>query len=157
MIINQIENTNNYLIRLIHQNINIYDSQDLKQITKKIFEKINKRKKLTNHIKLEFYYDDNYGTIIILNSDEKYISRKDDEIEVKITIHIDTPFLYKIDYFDIKNNISNIENIYYYKENFYIELKDTIEKKNYLKILELSEIIYEDSYNIINEGIKIKI
>ena len=44
MIINQIENTNNYLIRLIHQNINIYDSQDLKQITKKIFEKINKRK-----------------------------------------------------------------------------------------------------------------
>ena len=38
-----------------------------------------------------------------------------------------------------------------------MELKDTIEKKNYLKILELSEIVYEDSYNIINEGIKIKI
>ncbi len=158
MIISQIENTNNYLIKIIHQNIDIYDPQELEETTKKIFGKINKKNKLSNHIKLEFYYDEHYGIIIYLNNNNNNNDlNSNNEVEVKITIHIDTPFLYKMDYFDIQNNNSNIKNIYYYHENFYIAIKNEIDSKEYLKILELSEAIYEDSHTIINEGIEVKI
>ena len=39
MIISQIENTNNYLIKIIHQNIDIYDPQELEETTKKYLAK----------------------------------------------------------------------------------------------------------------------
>ena len=62
-----------------------------------------------------------------------------------------------MDYFDIIENKLSKENIYYYKNDFYLELKNQINKKTYLKIIELSDIIYEETYKIINEGIKINI
>ncbi|MBQ8193150.1 MAG: hypothetical protein IJZ46_03665 [Bacilli bacterium] len=154
MIINKIENNNSYLIKLLGVVIDIYDRDYLEEITKNIITKINKKNKLRNLIILEFYIDKKYGTIIILKDYNKLID-VNNEKEVKITVHTDTPFLYKIDYFDIKkNNFDNL-NIYYYKRNFYLEIKNDIPLPEYLEILENSEIIYEDSYSIINNGIKI--
>ena len=66
-----------------------------------------------------------------------------------------TGFLYKIDYFTI-NNHSN-SSIYYYKNNYYLKPKKNINKKEYLKLLEASEIIYDNYEEIINKGIKINI
>ena len=154
MIINKIENNNSYLIKLLGVVIDIYDRDYLEEITKNIITKINKKNKLRNLIILEFYIDKKYGTIVILKDYNKLIDINNEK-EVKITIHTDTPFLYKIDYFDIKdNNLDNL-NIYYYKRNFYLEIKNDIPLLKYLEILENSEIIYEDSYSIINNGIKI--
>ena len=100
------------------------------------------------------YQDINYGTIIKVKND-KTIYYKKDEIEIKIIIHTDTPLLYKIDYFDIKKDYKN--KIYYYKNNFYLELENKINKDKYLKLLEVSEVIYEDTHQIINNGLKIKV
>ena len=61
----------------------------------------------------------------------------------------------KIDYFTI-NNHSN-SSIYYYKNNYYLKPKKNINKKEYLKLLEASEIIYDNYEEIINKGIKINI
>ena len=83
------------------------------------------------------------------------VRAKKDEIEIKIIIHTDTPLLYKIDYFDIKKDYKN--KIYYYKNNFYLELENKINKDKYLKLLEVSEVIYEDTHQIINNGLKIKV
>ena len=152
MIISQI-NKNNYQIKLPNTIINIYDPIEIQNITKKIVKRINKKEKLYGLAILEIYQDLNYGTIIEIKNIKKAFLKE--ELEIKITIHIDTPFLYKIDYFNINKNIKN--SIYYYDNNFYLKLNKAINKEKYLKILEVSEIIYNNTYQIINEGLKIKV
>ena len=95
-----------------------------------------------------------YGTIITLKH-YKSMFNIDNEYEVKIHVHTNPTFLYKIDYFII-NNHSN-SSIYYYKNNYYLKPKKNINKKEYLKLLEASEIIYDNYEEIINKGIKINI
>lgn len=143
-----------YQIKMPNQIIDIYNQVKVKELTKEIIKKINKKNKLYGLTYLEIYQDINYGTIIKIKND-KTIYYKKDEIEIKIIIHTDTPLLYKIDYFDIKKDYKN--KIYYYKNNFYLELENKINKDKYLKLLEVSEVIYEDTHQIINNGLKIKV
>lgn len=143
-----------YQIKMPNQIIDIYNQVKVKELTKEIIKKINKKNKLYGLTYLEIYQDINYGTIIKVKND-KTIYYKKDEIEIKIIIHTDTPLLYKIDYFDIKKGYKN--KIYYYKNNFYLELENKINKDKYLKLLEVSEVIYEDTHQIINNGLKIKV
>lgn len=143
-----------YQIKMPNQIIDIYNQVKVKELTKEIIKKINKKNKLYGLTYLEIYQDINYGTIIKVKND-KTIYYKKDEIEIKIIIHTNTPLLYKIDYFDIKKDYKN--KIYYYKNNFYLELENKINKDKYLKLLEVSEVIYEDTHQIINNGLKIKV
>lgn len=143
-----------YQIKMPNQIIDIYNQVKVQELTKEIIKKINKKNKLYGLTYLEIYQDINYGTIIQVKND-KNIYYKKDEIEVKIIIHTDTQLLYKIDYFDIKKDYKN--KIYYYKNNFYLELENKINKDKYLKLLEVSEVIYEDTHQIINNGLKIKV
>lgn len=156
MIINQINNTNNYIIKIIKNNIDIYNHNVLEEITNKIINKIKKQNKLEKLIILEFYPIKKYGTLIILKN-IKTILKTENEIEVKIIIHTDYPILYKIDYNIIKECNIDYKNIYYYKNNFYLQIKNTISKKDYLYLLELSELTYQNTLNIINYGLKIKL
>jgi hypothetical protein len=156
MIINQINNTNDYIIKIIKNNIDIYNHNVLEEITNKIINKIKKQNKLEKLIILEFYPIKKYGTLIILKN-IKTILKTENEIEVKIIIHTDYPILYKIDYNIIKECNIDYKNIYYYKNNFYLQIKNTISEKDYLYLLELSELIYQNTLNIINYGLKIKL
>lgn len=145
---------NSYIIKLIGTNIDIYNKKDLEEITKKIIVKITKNYKLKNYIHLEFYINKNYGTIIKLTDyNNPFVNKK--EKTIKITIQTNATFLYQIDYFDIKNKHTTKNNIYYYKNKFYLEINSEISTKDYLNILELSEIIYEDTEYILDKGIKI--
>lgn len=152
MIINKIDNF--FLIKLLDTKIDTKNPQKLEEIVHKIIEKIMINHKLYNYISLDFYINDNYGTIIKL-SHYKNPFFPEDEKTVKITVHVNTIFLYKTDYLTIKDNNIDKQNIYYYQNNFYLEIKDKIDRRAYLNILEASEIIYEDSYDIITKGIKI--
>ena len=152
MIINKIDNY--YIIKLPNIKIDIYDPDTLEDITKKIILKISKTYNLKNYIHLDFYLNDNYGSIIKLKDYKSSLIISNDKT-VKITIHTETPFLYQIDYFDINKNKLKNKNIYYYKNKFYLELKEDIDKGEYLKLLELSEVIYDESYDILDKGIKI--
>lgn len=151
MIINKIDDY--YIIKLPNTKIDIFNHDELEKIVQKIILKINKKYNINNCIHLELYIDNNYGIIIKL-TDYKLPFIVNNEKNVKITIHVDAPFLYKIDYFDIDKK-DEIKNIYYYKNQFYLELNENIDKSDYLNLLELSEIIYEDSFDIIDKGIKI--
>ena len=156
MIINQINNTNDYIIKIIKNNIDIYKHNVLEEITNKVINKIKKQNKLEKLIILEFYPIKKYGTLIILKN-IKTILKTENEIEVKIIIHTDYPILYKIDYNIIKECNIDYKNIYYYKNNFYLQIKNTISEKDYLYLLELSELTYQNTLNIINYGLKIKL
>lgn len=152
MIINKINNY--YIIKLPNSKMNIYDQSKIEELTKKIIIKINKNYKLNNYIDLEFYINNHYGIIIKLTDYKSPFIIKNDKT-VKITIHTDSIFLYQVDYIDIKKrNIKN-KNAYYYKNKIYIEVNKEIDTNDYIKLLELSEIIFEDTLDIIDKGIKI--
>ena len=153
MIIKKIDNIT-YQINLPNSNINIYNKDSLERITKKIFKKITNKKKLNPLLILDIYENNMYGTIITLKH-YKSMFNIDNEYEVKIHVKTNLIILYEIDYFAI-NNHSN-SSIYYYKNNYYLKPKKNINKKEYLKLLEASEIIYDNYEEIINKGIKINI
>lgn len=148
-------NINEYKITLPNYKINIFNRKEIELITKKLIIKINKQYKLNNVIILEIYYNKQYGIIAVIKNYNKSSLNKNKE--VKIIIHNDTPFLYKLDYFYILENNLNNQKIYYFKKNFYLEIKNTIPYSKYIKLLENSEIIYKDTLDIVNNGIKIKI
>jgi len=151
MIVNKINNY--YEIKIINNSIDIYNPLELQDITTKIYKYISKNNKLNKLIIIDIYTDNNYGIIITLKDYKK--THFKDEIEVKINIHTTSIILYKIDYFNIKNK--NIKGkIYYYDNNFYLEI-NKINNSDYMHILEESEVIYEDSDEIKNKGVKINI
>lgn len=154
MIINKLKNSNEYIIKLLDKKIDIYNPVVLEKLTEKMLKKILKNNTLKKLIILDIYTDKNYGTIIILKDYNKLVNLID-ELEVKIHIHIDSIFLYKVNNLNITK--LNNKNIYYYKNNFYIEVKENTNIKDYLPLLEEEEIIYEYSDEIINKGIKIHI
>lgn len=151
MIINKIENE--YLIKIIDKNIDIYNREKLENMTKEILKKIIRTEKIKGLILMEIFTNKQYGIIIKLKN-IKALFKVKDEIEVKIVVHIDTPFLYKMEYFDIEKNKKEIGNIYYYQKEFYTSLKENIKLDKYYQILELSSVIYEDTPRIITRGIK---
>ena len=69
---------------------------------------------------------------------------------------VNISFLYEVDYFYIlENNLIN-QNIYYYKDKFYIEIINTIDKNKFTCLLDNSNIVYNNEINnIINNGIKL--
>lgn len=152
MIINKIDNY--YIIKLPNIKIDIYNQDKLEELTKKIIQKVTKNYKLNNSIHLEFYINNHYGIIIRLKDYKSPLIIRNDKT-VKITIHTDSIFLYQIDYIDIKKLKIKIKNTYYYKNKFYIEVNKDINTYDYIKLLELSEIIYEETLDIIDKGIKI--
>ena len=152
MIVNKINNY--YEIKIINSNIDIYNPLELQDITTKIYKYISKNNKLNKLIVIDIYPDNNYGIIITLKDYKK--THFKDEIEVKINIHNNKNILYKIDYFNIKNK--NIKGkIYYYDNNFYLEIDKVLNNSDYMHILEESEVIYEESDEIKNKGVKINI
>lgn len=154
MIINKLKNSNEYIIKLLDKEIDIYNPVVLEKLTEKMLKKILKNNTLKKLIILDIYTDKNYGTIIVLKDYNTLVNLMD-ELEVKIHIHTDSIFLYKVNNLNITK--LNNKNIYYYKNNFYIEVNESTNIKDYLPLLEEEEIIYENSDEIINKGIKINI
>ena len=151
---------NNIIIRRSEKNIyeikvldyiNIHNINTLKELIKNIINKIKKKYYLRKEIVLDIY-PSKYETIIILKDYNKYLSLNNNT-EIKINIHTNTTFLYQINYNDIPKSKGNI---YYYKKKFYLKIKN-ITKKEYLKLSEYSNLIYQDTDTIIDNAIKIKL
>lgn len=153
MIITKLDNIA-YEIKLPNIKINIYNQKELKKIIEKALKRIIKNNKLNKLIIIDIYIDKMYGSIIVIRNYKNILSTNKNYI-VKIHINSKPHFLYKIDYFDIQKNILNKEKVYYYNNNFYLELTNYISQKSYLNIIEKSELIYEYTEDIINKAIKI--
>lgn len=113
---------------------------------------------IRGYYEIQVYYDKMYGLILeIEKEDIEYIDYFNNQIDMKI-ISNNTTFLYQIpDYFMINKDIYNKINIYKYKNNLYLEIKDDLKNKDFINILEHSKIIYKDTSEIRKKGNIIKI
>jgi len=147
-------NNNLFRLNILKDNINdlnIFDYDDVKKFIFKILEKYIFKYNLLGTLYLDVYIDDYYG--IIVDIKRKNFKTYDDYVEIKITFHLDNIFLYKIDYFDLLEN-TNIkkQRIYYYKNNYYLEIINEINTSDYFNLLEISDIYYNDNDDIIEKG-----
>lgn len=137
-------------------NINIYDIDEIKILIPNLLKKYIKKLNLTGILCLDIYLDDNYGMIIEIEN--KKFNFKNNILKLKINFHLNNLFLYKIDFYKIKE-ILNLyhQKIYYYNNNFYLEIINKIDDKFFYILSEFSEITYKNNLNIVNNGIKIYI
>ena len=153
MIIKKINN-NSFIINDINIIKDIYNKEEIKNLISTIIKKLKKKYKLNNLFIFTFYIDEYNNNIIKIINKENYTKY----IDIKIKFFINNIILYKIDYFKINKLKINNKNIYYYKDNFYIEIKENLNIKQKLFLEENTTYYYkEDALNIINKGLRIKI
>lgn len=151
---------NNYVVKIFNDNlqdIDIFNVNEVEKFIINIFRKFLKKYKLKGDVLLNIYIDLYYGIIIEINNDNDYCF--DDEIDVKVVFHLNNTFLYEIDYFYILDevNIKNA-NIYFYKNKFYLEVTDNIDIADKYKLLESSNVIWDNKcFEIVNKAIKLKL
>ena len=135
---------------------------DLKNNVEQQFKRLFIKIKSIYNIEMSGYYEvivylnDIYGMIIEIEKDnDDYVKLFGDTVDMKITFKFDSSIFYKLDEyktFDIENY-----DVYYYNDNFYVEIKDDINYTEYLKLLESSTIIYgTELKKIKNHSIKVK-
>lgn len=108
------------------------------ELFKGVLGKLKDKYKISGLCIIDVYVSEIFGMIIEVNNVYKY----QNEIDVKITFHIDSIFMMEIDIDDL----NNYDEIYYYKEKYFT---------NYNKDID-SNIIYKDSLDIVNKGIRLK-
>ena len=130
-----------FLIKVFNEylgNFNIFDVNDIKVFFSELFKKLIKKYNLHGLIDAYLYINNDYGMIIELYELDSYF----DNIDVRIKINFSDLFLVNID----NKDILNYEDVYYYNDKFY---------GNYKNISD-SEVLYKNTKDIINKGIKIK-
>ena len=151
-----------FLNKIIVENIDLEDRENLEEYFKKIFLKLKKIYDITisGYFVIDVYIDDNYGIIMELNKEElDYYEYFDNQIDMRIIIHDDVTFLYEIDDIllldkKIRKNIS----LYYYQNKYYIKINKILNFIALGYILENSNSIYiDENDNVINDFNLIKI
>ena len=130
-----------FLIKVFNEylgNFNIFDVNDIKVFFSELFKKLIKKYNLHGLIDAYLYINNDYGMIIELYELDSYF----DNIDVRIKINFSDLFLVNID----NKDILDYEDVYYYNDKFY---------GNYKNISD-SEVLYKNTKDIINKGIKIK-
>jgi len=154
-------NLNNITVYLNNEylkKINFDLKNNVEQQFKKLFIKIKNiyNIEMSGYYEVIVYINDIYGMIIEIEKDnDEYIKLFGDTVDMKITFKFDSSIFYKLD--EYKNFDINNYNLYYYNDNFYIELNDKINYINYLNLIENSDIIYGDEMKKIkSHAIKVK-
>lgn len=144
-----------YILKIFNDDLNIYDHNEVKDFIEIVYEKMLKKYNLKGIIVFDIYIDTNYGMIVEVKNKKDVLFN--DIIDVKIKFNINISFLYEVDYFYILDNNLINQNIYYYKDKFYIELVNEVDRNSFVDLLDNSDIIYNDEINnIINNGIKLE-
>lgn len=129
-----------FLIKILNNKIgdfNFFDINSIKNLFQDVFSNLMLKYKLHGFIEADVFVCDLYGIIIELREIDNYSN----ELDVNIKLHLNEMFLVIIDH----NGIFDYEDVYFYKDKFYgIYKKDSD-----------CEIIYKNTSDIINNGIKV--
>lgn len=154
------------IFKIINNNcyrLNIFEIKKISDITKDIKKIITnnlifylKKFKIFGDVKLDIYTNKYYGTIINI---KRFKATNDkDSVQLHITYHFNNHILYKVDYFELLEYI-NVKNqtLYYYSNSYYLNITNNIKHNDFLKLLEISDIVFDDYFDILNKGLKIYI
>ena len=119
------------------KDFDVHNRDQIAELFKNIFMKIKEKYNLSGLFDVDVYVNNDYGMIIEINN----LCFYKNEFDVKIRFYLDCIFLCEIDSIDLLD----YENIYYYEERFYGIYNEYCDK----------EIIYKDTSDIIDNGIKV--
>jgi hypothetical protein len=143
------------------KDINFNKMVNIELFLKKIIINLNKYYNLNmeGYYNVLIYVNNLYGIVIeLMKIDDDYIKLFNKKIDMKITFNLDSIFLFKLnDYFLLNELKISKKEIYYYENNFYLNiLNKEINELLMMKLLEHTEIIYGDKvYEILEYGKKL--
>lgn len=159
-IVNQDENcmtiflSENYI-----KDLNFDIKKDLEDYFKKLFLKLKRHYDInvSGYYNIEVYIDDNYGLIMKLNKEEiEYYDYFDNQIDMRISIK-NNKFLYSVmDPFIMNDILHHNIDVYLYKDRYYIDLMDSVDEKIMMKVIEFSDILFDDEVDIVRNSKLIK-
>ena len=121
---------------------NNFDNIEIKEYVKRVVLEVKERIKryISGYYDVYVYLNKKYGIIIELIKESDFDFFKD-FVELDIHIKENSKMYFKFkDYFLILNK----SNIYYYDNNYYVDVRN-LNKKDFLKLTEFGEIIYGNS------------
>lgn len=129
-----------YIIYLRNPNIRFYieDEEDIKDKIKDIVLNIKNKRNISicRFYKVKVYQNNKYGMILEMEKEDD-IEFLRDFCDLKVVFFNNSKMLLKFgDYFLIEKN-----NVYYYDNNFYIDIDDLTDKEVTI-LSEFSEVIY---------------
>lgn len=130
----------------------VNDVEGLVDLIKKIFASQPFTNIRNGDFIFDVYFNDCYGFIF----DIEYVGSDNDCFDVRLIIHVDSIFLYEIDYFDLIS-LDGKGHVYYYEGKFYFEPNvGDLNEDVLFKFGEYGEIVYgEDVFDIVNNGVKL--
>lgn len=147
----------NVVIFMPIQNILIdFSSNDvLEDYFRKLFLKLEAQYDLdmSGLYQIEVYQDPRYGAVFDIEVEEvPYFDYLEHQVEMSIHIVKDPLFLYQIDdLLNIEKEILKKSKIYQYKKKFFIKLPKEISNRNYIKLLEIGNLVYGKEAKIITK------
>lgn len=136
-----------FLNKYYLKNLNFDIKSDLETYFKNLFLRLNKyyNINITGYYNIDVYIDENYGLIIkLIKEDVQYYDYFDNQIDMRISLK-NKKFLYGVnDLFDI-SNLADFE-IYLYNGKYYIDLlENNISDIDMMKLIEFSDIVYDNT------------
>lgn len=137
----------NYIIYLNKYNVINMDFSNTKVLENDMKNLLLRLKKyykidIQGYYNITIYIDDYYGAVLKIEEDNDYYDYFDDTVALRLK-KVKTKFLYEIDDISYVYNYQDKVKINKNKGKIYIEILNCLENKDYLKLLEVSNIIYE--------------
>lgn len=119
--------------------------EESEEYFKNLFLILNKKYdiKLNGYYNIDIYKDDNYGIILEILEEELDYYNYFDQVDMKINFN-NSVFLYETKFEFLDNIISKDIICYKYLDKIYLKI-DKLNDLDYFKLLEFSNVIYDDS------------
>lgn len=137
----------NYIVYLNTYNIINMDFNNTKVLEndlKRLLLRLKKYYKIDiqGYYNITIYMDDYYGAILKIEEDNDYYDYFDDTVLLRLK-KIKNKFLYEIDDISYVINYKDKIKINNNKDKIYLEILNSLDYKDYLKLLEISNIIFD--------------
>lgn len=134
--------------------------KDLESYFKSLFSKLKKyyNINISGYYNIDVYIDDNYGLVMNLKKEEiEYYDYFDNQIDMRIALK-NNKFLYNIIDTFLNNDLLGSNNIVYlYNGKYYIDIMDNINAEVMMKLVEFSNIIFDEEVDDIRKSKKISL
>lgn len=148
-----------YLNRDYISEINFEEKYELEAYFKVLLSKLKTYYdiEMCGYYHIKCYIDSYYGIILyVQKEDVEYFDYLDNQVDMRMILEEEQCFLYRIfDYFDFPSSLKKKGDIYQYKKMFYYKLNEKLDSILFGKLLEYSEIVFENTLPILKYGKKV--